>query len=65
MNDYVISFTNEHERKLTSKNIQSRIKPILDKLFNKGLDSKDTRNKFAYKVKIRNTHRYNPYYIRV
>ena len=48
MNDYVISFTNEHERKLTSKNIQSRIKPILDKLFNEGLDSKDTRNRVGF-----------------
>lgn len=45
MNDYVVSFENEHERKLTSKNIQSRIKPILDKLFNDGLDTKDTRNR--------------------
>lgn len=45
MNDYVVSFENEHERKLTSKNIQSRIKPILDKLFNEGLDTKDTRNR--------------------
>lgn len=45
LNDYVISFEGEHRRKLTSKNIQSRVKPILDELFNDGLDTKDSKNR--------------------
>lgn len=45
INDYVVSFENQHSNKLTSKNIQSRIKPKLDELFNKGLDTRDSKNR--------------------
>ena len=42
-NDYIISF-NEHS-KATSRSIQSRLKPILDRLFNEGLDKKDSKHR--------------------
>lgn len=45
VNDYVISFKDEHEKKLTQKQIQNRLKPILDKLFNEGLDSDDRKHR--------------------
>ncbi len=45
INDFVISFKGEHETKLTSKNIQSRLKPLLDELFNEGLDKRDSKNR--------------------
>lgn len=45
VNDYVVSFENEHDEKLTQKQMQHRIKPKLDKLFNEGLDAKDAINR--------------------
>ena len=45
INDYVVSFENAHDTKLTQRNLQHRIKPILDELFNKGLDTKDSKNR--------------------
>jgi len=45
INDYLISFEGEHNVKLTQRHIQHRIKPILDKQFNHGLDTKDAKNR--------------------
>lgn len=45
VNDYLISFKDEHEKKLTQRQIQNRLKPTLDKLFNQGLDSDDRKNR--------------------
>lgn len=45
INDYVVSFEDTHDTKLTQRQIQHRIKPLLDKLFNKGLDTKDAKNR--------------------
>jgi len=45
INDYLISFEGKHNEKLTQRHIQHRIKPILDDLFNQGLDSKDAKNR--------------------
>lgn len=45
INDYVISFEDAHDTKLTQRQIQHRIKPLLDRLFNKGLDTKDAKNR--------------------
>jgi integrase len=45
VNDYVVSFEDAHDTKLTQRQIQHRIKPLLDKLFNKGLDPKDAKNR--------------------
>lgn len=47
INDYVISFENEHNKKLSPRNIQTRIKPLLDKLFNRGLDIRDAKNRIV------------------
>jgi len=46
-NDFVVSYENEHHQKLTQKQIQMRVKPILDKLFNTGLDLKDSKNRLV------------------
>ena len=43
-NDYVISF-DETFKKSTDRQIQSRLKPILDKLFNTELEARDTKNR--------------------
>jgi site-specific recombinase XerD len=45
INDYLISFEAKHNEKLTQRHIQHRIKPILDELFNQGLDTKDAKNR--------------------
>ena len=45
INDYLISFESKHSEKLTQRHIQHRIKPVLDKLFNQGLDTKDAKNR--------------------
>jgi len=45
INDYVVSFKDAHATKLTQRNLQHRIKPLLDELFNKGLDTKDAKNR--------------------
>jgi len=45
INDYVVSFEDAHDTKLTQRNLQHRIKPLLDELFNKGLDTKDAKNR--------------------
>jgi site-specific recombinase XerD len=45
VNDYVVSYENAHDTKLTQRQIQHRIKPLLDKLFNDGLDTKDSKNR--------------------
>lgn len=45
INDYVISYENAHDTKLTQRQIQHRIKPLLDRLFNEGLDTKDAKNR--------------------
>ena len=42
-NDYIVSFNNGI--KATSRQIQSRLKPILDRLFNKGLEKDDAKNR--------------------
>jgi integrase len=42
VNEYIISLDGT---KLTGKQIQSRLKPILDRLFNQGLDTKDSKNR--------------------
>lgn len=44
LNDYVVSIY-DSSIKTTSRQIQSRLKPILDKLFNNELDSKDRKNR--------------------
>jgi integrase len=43
INDYIIFF--EKGKKTTSRQIQSRLKPILDQLFNQGLDKEDAKNR--------------------
>ncbi len=45
INDFVVSFEDAHDTKLTQRQIQHRIKPLLDKLFNKGLDTRDAKNR--------------------
>ncbi len=45
VNDYLISYENIHSEKFTQRQIQHRLKPLLDELFNKGLDVKDTKNR--------------------
>jgi len=45
VNDYVVSYESEPSKKLTQRQIQHRIKPLLDKLFNEGLDTKDSKNR--------------------
>ena len=45
INDYVVSYEDAHDTKLTQRQIQHRIKPLLDKLFNKGLDTRDAKNR--------------------
>lgn len=45
-NHYLISFEN-HIEKTNSRQIQARLKPILDRLFNNDLDLKDTKNRFV------------------
>jgi len=45
-NDYIISF-NLNGEKITGRQLQRRLKPILDKLFNKGLDVKDRKNRIV------------------
>ena len=45
-NDYVISF-NYDGKKLTGRQIQRKVKPLLDELFNKGLDLKDRKNRIV------------------
>ena len=45
INDYLISYENAHDTKLTQRQIQHRIKPLIDKLFNDGLDTKDSKNR--------------------
>jgi len=45
-NDYVISFNYDGE-KITGRQLQRRLKPILDELFNKGLDTKDRKNRIV------------------
>ncbi len=41
-NDYIVSID---KSKMTSRQIQSRLKPILDRLFNAELDTKDRKNR--------------------
>ena len=45
INDYVISYENEHHIKLTQRQMQHRLKPKIDKLFNEGLNSRDSKNR--------------------
>ncbi|MDD3477157.1 MAG: site-specific integrase [Sulfurimonas sp.] len=45
-NDYLISF-NYDGIKVTGRQLQRRLKPILDELFNKGLDIKDRKNRIV------------------
>ena len=45
INDYVISFKGEHSKKLSQKQIQNRLKPIQDRLFNQGLELDDRKNR--------------------
>ncbi len=41
-NDYIFTIKGEQ---ITSRQIQRRLKPILDKLFNQGIDAKDRKNR--------------------
>ncbi|WP_027360816.1 tyrosine-type recombinase/integrase [Desulforegula conservatrix] len=41
-NDFIITFNGQQT---TARQIQCRLKPILDRLFNQGLDSKDSKNR--------------------
>lgn len=45
-NDYVISFNN-NGKIVSLRQVQTRLKPILDKLFNEGLDKKDRINRIV------------------
>ena len=45
VNDYVVSYESDHSEKLTQRQLQHRIKPLLDRLFNTGLDTKDAKNR--------------------
>lgn len=45
INDYVLSYEDKHSEKLTQRQIQHRIKPLIDRLFNSGLDTKDAKNR--------------------
>lgn len=45
-NDYLISFNNSGEL-IRDRQLQTRLKPILDKLFNVGLDIKDRKNRIV------------------
>lgn len=45
VNDYVVCTDGNHSIKTTHRQIQWRLKPILDKLFNQDLDIKDTKNR--------------------
>jgi len=45
INDYLVSYEAEHSKKLTQRQIQHRIKPLLDKFFNEGLNTKDSKNR--------------------
>ena len=45
INDYLISYENEHHIKLNQSPIKNRIQPILNKLFNSGLSADDSKNR--------------------
>lgn len=45
-NDYLISFNNNGEL-IRGRQLQTRLKPIMDKLFNVGLDIKDRKNRIV------------------
>ncbi|MDX9744020.1 MAG: site-specific integrase [Arcobacteraceae bacterium] len=45
VNDFVITFCDNHEIKSTHRMLQHRLKPILDRLFNVGLAISDTKNR--------------------
>ncbi len=45
-NDYLVSF-NFDGTKITGRQLQRRLKPILDKLFNEGLNIKDRKNRIV------------------
>jgi len=45
VNNYVVSYESDHGEKLTQRQLQHRIKPLLDRLFNTGLDTKDAKNR--------------------
>ncbi len=45
-NDHVISFQFDGQ-KITGRQLQRRLKPLLDELFNKGLDVKDRKNRIV------------------
>ena len=45
-NDYLVSFNNDGKR-ISARQIQTRLKPILDDLFNIGLDTKDRINRIV------------------
>lgn len=45
-NDHIVSF-NYDGKKFTGRQIQRRVKPVLDELFNKGLDLKDRKNRIV------------------
>lgn len=47
LNDYVVSFEGEHEKMISTRSIQTRVKPILDELFNKGLEIRDAKNRIV------------------
>jgi len=44
--DYLISFNN-NGKKIGARQLQTRLKPILDELFNQGLDIKDRKNRIV------------------
>jgi len=45
-NDHLVSFNNDGKR-VSARQIQTRLKPILDGLFNVGLDTKDRKNRIV------------------
>ena len=44
--DHLISFNNDG-KKVGARQLQTRLKPLLDKLFNDGLDVKDRKNRIV------------------
>ncbi len=45
VNDYLISYENEHHIKLNQSPIKNRIQPVLNKMFNSGLNAADSKNR--------------------
>ena len=46
-NDYILSINKENNEIISIRQIQTRLKPILDELFNTGIDVKDRKNRIV------------------